>query len=80
MGSNTKVFIAMLATCLVLGLLVSMAAARKKNQEPHYKNGQHNDAAHSEDGKLSAPELIKKVIGEHDVVIFSKRCPQRPEL
>merc|ERR1739845_306221 len=48
MSGNMKVFVAMLATCLVLGLLVSMAAAaKKKNQEPHYKNGEHNDVIFS---------------------------------
>merc|ERR1711879_210899 len=77
MSGNMKVFVAMLATCLVLGLLVSMAAAaKKKNQEPHYKNGEHNDAAHADDDKLSSADFIKKAIAEHDVVIFSKSyCP-----
>jgi hypothetical protein len=71
-GSNLKVFMAMLAACLLLALFVGVSAVR--NQEPHYKDGDHNPAHHKDDDSLEPADLINKLIEEHDVVIFSKRC------
>jgi len=54
-------------------LLISVLCSIDEPQEPHYKQGQHNDAFHDDE---SIEEFIDRVIAENDVMIFSKTyCP-----